>query len=244
MRWVRAFEVARADSPGRPRHASTEIGEGVAREDCVFGTTTGRTTSRTIFQYGPEVAFFGIESSHGVYVREPEGNGVAERFIRTLKENVLLGATASRRSSELRLALLEFKRTYNEHVDAGKVPLSKHPPRCDVTSSGLDAASVRCDILSNHCPRILGALHRRQTERWCSSELERTHFRHGGAGNTREISAEVRWVDVSGSLRDQDHARWPSTGWQCGHHVDAARRRHPRAARNHFSTNCASTPPR
>ena len=35
-----------------------------------------------------EVAFFGIESSPS-FVREPEGNGVAERFIRTLKENVL-----------------------------------------------------------------------------------------------------------------------------------------------------------
>ena len=35
-----------------------------------------------------EVAFFGIESSPS-FVREPEGNGVAERFIRTLKENLL-----------------------------------------------------------------------------------------------------------------------------------------------------------
>ena len=35
-----------------------------------------------------EVAFFGIDSSPS-FVREPEGNGVAERFIRTLKENVL-----------------------------------------------------------------------------------------------------------------------------------------------------------
>ncbi len=35
-----------------------------------------------------EVAFFGIDSSPS-FVREPEGNGVAERFIRTLKENLL-----------------------------------------------------------------------------------------------------------------------------------------------------------
>ena len=35
-----------------------------------------------------EVDFFGIESSPS-FVREPEGNGVAERFIRTLKENLL-----------------------------------------------------------------------------------------------------------------------------------------------------------
>ena len=59
-----------------------------------------------------EVAFFGIESSPS-FVREPEGNGVAERFIRTLKEN-LLWVRSFDTIEELRLALLEFKRTYNE----------------------------------------------------------------------------------------------------------------------------------
>ena len=47
-------------------------------------------------------------------MREPEGNGVAERFIRTLKENVLWVRSFDT-IEELRLALLEFKRTYNEH---------------------------------------------------------------------------------------------------------------------------------
>ena len=36
-----------------------------------------------------EIRFLGVESSPS-FVREPEGNGVAERFIRTLKENFLL----------------------------------------------------------------------------------------------------------------------------------------------------------
>ena len=36
-----------------------------------------------------EITFLGIESSPS-FVRQPEGNGVAERFIRTLKENLLL----------------------------------------------------------------------------------------------------------------------------------------------------------
>jgi transposase InsO family protein len=35
-----------------------------------------------------EIAFLGIESSPA-FVRQPEGNGVAERLIRTLKENLL-----------------------------------------------------------------------------------------------------------------------------------------------------------
>ena len=59
-----------------------------------------------------EVAFFGIDSSPS-FVREPEGNGVAERFIRTLKEN-LLWVRSFETIEELRLALLAFKRTYNE----------------------------------------------------------------------------------------------------------------------------------
>ena len=35
-----------------------------------------------------ELRFLGIESSPA-FVRAPEGNGCAERFIRTLKENLL-----------------------------------------------------------------------------------------------------------------------------------------------------------
>ena len=44
----------------------------------------------------------------------PEGNGCAERFIRTLKEN-LLWVRTFRTVEELRLALIEFRQTYNEH---------------------------------------------------------------------------------------------------------------------------------
>ena len=43
----------------------------------------------------------------------PEGNGVAERFIRTLKENLLWVRTFDT-IEELRTALLEFARSYNE----------------------------------------------------------------------------------------------------------------------------------
>ena len=59
-----------------------------------------------------EIAFLGIESSPS-FVREPEGNGCAERFIRTLKENLLWVQSFST-IEELRLALLEFKHLYNE----------------------------------------------------------------------------------------------------------------------------------
>jgi transposase InsO family protein len=58
-----------------------------------------------------EIRFLGIDSSPA-FVREPEGNGCAERFIRTLKEN-LLWVRPFATIEELRLALIGFKRTYN-----------------------------------------------------------------------------------------------------------------------------------
>jgi putative transposase len=58
-----------------------------------------------------ELRFLGIESSPA-FVRAPEGNGCAERFIRTLKENLLWVRTFDT-VEELRMALLEFRETYN-----------------------------------------------------------------------------------------------------------------------------------
>jgi putative transposase len=59
-----------------------------------------------------EIQCLGIEASPS-FVREPEGNGVAERFIRTLKEN-LLWVRTFHTIEELRLALIEFATRYNE----------------------------------------------------------------------------------------------------------------------------------
>ena len=53
-----------------------------------------------------EIAFWGMESSPA-FVREPEGNGCAERFIRTLKEN-LLWTRSFDTIDELREALLAY----------------------------------------------------------------------------------------------------------------------------------------
>lgn len=58
-----------------------------------------------------EIKFLGIESSPA-FVREPEGNGCAERFMRTLKEN-LLWVRHFETIDELRQTLLEFQRIYN-----------------------------------------------------------------------------------------------------------------------------------
>ena len=58
-----------------------------------------------------ELEFLGFESSPA-FVREPEGNGCAEWFIRTLKEN-LLWVRSFQTIEELRSALHEFKDQYN-----------------------------------------------------------------------------------------------------------------------------------
>ena len=58
-----------------------------------------------------ELRFLGISSSPA-FVREPQGNGCAERFIRTLKEQ-LLWIDRYDTVEALRLALLAFKDRYN-----------------------------------------------------------------------------------------------------------------------------------
>lgn len=63
--------------------------------------------------YQAEIAFLGMESSPS-FVRQPECNGCVERFIRTLKEQ-LLWVKVFRNVEELRCALTEFRERYNQH---------------------------------------------------------------------------------------------------------------------------------
>ena len=58
-----------------------------------------------------ELRFLGIRSSPA-FVREPETNGVAERFVKTLKEQ-LLWVEHFATVEQLRMALLAFKERYN-----------------------------------------------------------------------------------------------------------------------------------
>lgn len=60
-----------------------------------------------------EIEFLGFESSPS-FAYAPEGNGIAERFIRTLKEN-LLWIRSFNTVEELRRELLAFQQRYNDH---------------------------------------------------------------------------------------------------------------------------------
>ena len=62
--------------------------------------------------YQAEIAFLGMESSPS-FVRQPECNGCVERFIRTLKEQ-LLWVRVFQNIEELRCALAEFRERYNQ----------------------------------------------------------------------------------------------------------------------------------
>ena len=111
------------------------VGEGVARG---LRLRHDHGSNYLADDFQQEVAFFGIESSPS-FVREPEGNGVAERFIRTLKEN-LLWVRSFDTIEELRLALLEFKRTYNEQWMLEKYHY-RSPAQVRRDLVGLDAAA-------------------------------------------------------------------------------------------------------
>ena len=90
------------------RHCFGAFGKDVAR-GLALRHDHGSQDMSDVFQ--KELAFLGIESSPA-FVRAPEGNGCAERFIRTLKENLLWVRTFDT-VEELRQALLAFRETYN-----------------------------------------------------------------------------------------------------------------------------------
>ena len=65
-----------------------------------------------------EIRFWGIESSPS-FVRAPEGNGIAERMMRTLKEQVL-HVRNFKDAEEVRVALAEFRQVYNAELLIGR----------------------------------------------------------------------------------------------------------------------------
>ena len=68
--------------------------------------------------YQNQLKFLGIESSPS-FVRNPQGNGVAERYVRTLKEQ-LLWQRDFEDAEDVRVALMQFKTRYNERWILGR----------------------------------------------------------------------------------------------------------------------------
>jgi transposase InsO family protein len=70
-------------------------------------------TQDTANDFLNQIAFWGIETSFA-FVAEPQTNGVAERFNRTLKEQVIQGRIF-RNVEEVRDAVTAFRDRYNRH---------------------------------------------------------------------------------------------------------------------------------
>ena len=101
------FEALEPVRQGVLRHFG-DIGRGIAHGLALRHDHGSNYMSR---DFQDEIRFLGLESSPS-FVREPEGNGVAERFIRTLKENFLWVHTFNT-IEELRCALQDFIAHYN-----------------------------------------------------------------------------------------------------------------------------------
>ncbi len=89
------------------------IGRGVGR-DAARGLSLrlDHGTQYTSEHFRNEARYWGLELSFG-YVAEPQTNGVAERFNRTLKEQVIYGRVF-RNVEELRAAVNDFIAKYND----------------------------------------------------------------------------------------------------------------------------------
>lgn len=108
-----------ASASGSRMEALEPIRQGVRRsfgtyaQDIALGLTLRHDhgSQYTSHDFQNELRFLGIRSSPS-YVAEPECNGVAERFMRTLKEQLLWVETFDT-IEELRVALIDFMHRYN-----------------------------------------------------------------------------------------------------------------------------------
>ena len=97
------------------------IAQGLQSEFGATGAAAGRGltlrmdhgTQYTADDFINQVKFWGVTPSFA-YVAEPQTNGVAERFNRTLKEQAIHGHVF-RNVEEVRVAVTEFKERYNHH---------------------------------------------------------------------------------------------------------------------------------
>jgi transposase InsO family protein len=97
------------------------IAQGLQAEFGAIGADAGRGltlrmdhgTQYTADDFLNQIKFWGVAASFA-FVAEPQTNGVAERFNRTLKEQAIHGRVF-RNLEEVRAAVTEFKDRYNRH---------------------------------------------------------------------------------------------------------------------------------
>ena len=140
------------------------------------------------------IAFLGIRASPS-FVREPQGNGVAERFIRTLKDSSS-GSVTSITVEELNQVLQEWRILYNERWLAQR---HRHPfPRTGPARA--HAPPRRSVITTNSLSEKSGALHNRLPRRdrqfpfQFAPPSKRRAFPPSGTDSRRLSSAKKRSI--------------------------------------------------
>lgn len=153
------------------------------------------TAAKPVRRFPRVRVFLGIYRSPSS-AEEPEGSGCGERFTRTLKVN-LRWVRAFKTIEERRLALLEFKKTYNEQMD--------HPMRClqiPSTSPPGEAGFEQTSRLSSiktlaSYPRRIQLIHREilsgiRPDRFCHLNLDQIFSR----GRLDRFSHKS-WLNIS-----------------------------------------------
>jgi putative transposase len=139
--------------------------------------------------YQAEIAFLGMESSPS-FVRQPGCNGCVERFIRTLKEQ-LLWVRVFQNVEELRCALVEFRERYNQRWIVQRLGYLT-PPKLASSS-----------------------LHSEPPHEYTQSECQTISF--GTSRNAQELySSEIRVAEAS-RLSSPSPKTWAKRGlWHAG----------------------------
>ena len=102
-------------APGQALDLAIHTACGAVRADAARGLLLRHDHGSAFMSdhFQNQIAFLGMTPSFA-FVRQPETNGVAERFIRTLKEQVVWGRIF-RNAEEVRGAVRAFVARYNEH---------------------------------------------------------------------------------------------------------------------------------
>ena len=134
-----------------------------------LGATTARTaTWLTISNRRSRSSGLRVPRASIDHARVAEGNGVAERFIRTVKAESLVGAELRNDRGTPHSPCSSFNgRTTSSGCVASKYDY-RSPAQVRRDFDGLDAVAVEARLPSNHCPRTLGTLQCRSATNGCA----------------------------------------------------------------------------
>lgn len=174
------FEAPEPVRQGVRRHFGG-FAQGVARRPALRHDHGSRHVSHG---FQREIAFLGTASSPA-FARAPEGNGCAERSIRTLNENLLWLRTFDA-VEKLRVALLGFRETHHAtwliERHGFRTPDAVRPSAASPAGArriGFNQVSQKPRAVHAHAPRTAGTPSRRRPTCWGGGSPPRRRTRCG-----------------------------------------------------------------